>query len=289
MSSCAVVKGALWGLLLSGLLAGCAEHDPSYDAQLSDLASELVVSIDVLGTRDPATPRRMVVLLDPGPSATLDTEHLCPVIEAQASVNGLTLTQTQKGEYFSSGGGGLLSGYSGCYPIAFERELPAELPPELLEEPVRLKVHDGSGVVLVEARGLFVPLRASFASPTDGVMTPGATVSLSVEPSPEMLPWRLSGYYSAEVPGDSFGLGSIEISDTGISFRVFERAVASSGTLRFVSDDGPFRGIVDRCEGAAQCSAKRSICSDLTSCMSGVAYGGGFDNLVLPASVAVEN
>lgn len=118
---------------------------------------------------------------------------------------------------------------------------------------------------------------------------PGATVSLSVEPSPEMLPWRLSGYYTAEVPGDSFGLGSIEISDTGISFRVFERAVASSGTLKFVSDDGPFRGIVDRCEGAAQCSAKRSICSDLTSCMSGVAYGGGFDSLVLPASVAVEN
>src|SRR3954471_12913542 len=97
------------GLLLAGVLLGCADDDPSYDARLADLAAELVVSVDVLGTPEPATPRRLVVVLDPGPSATIDPDNLCPVIEAEASVNGLALVQTGKGEYFSSGGGGILS------------------------------------------------------------------------------------------------------------------------------------------------------------------------------------
>ncbi len=279
---------AFSSLLLASLLFGCADNDPSYDARLADLASELVVSVDVLGTPNPATPRRVVVVLDPGPSATRDPDHLCPVIEAQASLNGLALNQTGKGEYFNSGGG--LFGYSGCNPIAFERELPQELPPELLAEPSRVQVSDGSGVVVIEARGLFHPVRAAFVSPSDGVMTPGALVSLSIEPSAAMLPWRLSGYYTADVPSNSFGLSDIEISDTGVAFQVFEHAVPSSGSLELWSDSGgPFRGIVDLCQGAVQCTAARSVCADSSSCVSGVAYGDGFDSLVLPASVAVEN
>ncbi|HYQ02339.1 MAG TPA: hypothetical protein VER96_26885 [Polyangiaceae bacterium] len=271
---------AFSALLLATLLAGCKDDDPSYDGRLSDLASELVVSVEVIGTPNPATPRRILVTLDPGPSATRDQDNLCAVVEAQASVNGLALEQTQKGDYFYTGGG-ILSGYSGCYPITFERALPEELPPELLEELTRVQVRDESGVVLVEARGLFQSVRATFVEPADGVMTPGDLVSLAVEPSPEMLPWRLSGYYRADVPGDSFGLGEIEINETGIQFHVFERAVASSGAIKFSSDSGgPFRGIVDTCQGAARCSAART---------SGVTYSDGFDSLVLPASVAAEN
>ena len=271
------------------MLSGCADADPSYDARLADLAPELSVSVDVLGTRDPATPRRVSVLLGPGPSATIDQDHLCPVIEARASLNGLALDQTQKGEYFFSSGSGFLSSSAGCYPIVFERELPEELPAELLEEPARLEVRDESRLVLVEARGLFIPARANFLEPADGVMSPGALVSLSIEPSPKVLPPRLNGYYRAEVPGDSFGLGPIDITDTGITFRVSERAVPSSGRLELEGDQGPFRGIVDVCQGAAHCAAARSICSESFRCTTGVAYGDGFDSLVLPASVTVED
>ena len=284
-----VLERAVSGLLLVSLLVGCSDDGPSYDGRLADLASELVVSIDVLGTRDPATPRRMVVVLDPGPSATIDQDRLCPVIEAQASVNGLALDQTNKGDYFHlSGSSGF--GYSGCNLIAFERELPEELPSELLEERTRVQVRDESGVVLVEVRGLFHPPRASFVSPADGVMTPGALVSLSIEPSTEILPWRLSGYYRAEVPRDSFGLESIDVSEASVSFRVVERAVASSGSIELSSDSGgPFWGIVDVCQGAAQCSAARSLCFNGSRCTSGVAYDDGFDSLVLAASVSVGN
>lgn len=279
------------GLVLAVGVVGCADDDPSYDAGLIELASELRVTVEVLGTPDPPTPRRIRVLLDPGPSATLDQDHLCPVIEAYATLNGFALEQTQKGEYFSSsGGGGILSGYSGCYPITFERALPEELPPELLEEPARVLLLDATGLVRIDVRGLFHPVRATFVSPPDGVLKPGSVVTLGIEPSTEMLPPRLSGYYTAEVPGDSFGLGSIDIHETGIAFRVLENAVPSSGTLEITGDRaGAFRGIVDVCQGAAVCAAERSICAFGASCSTGVAYGDGFDSLILPASVARED
>jgi len=285
MVSFRVVERTFSGLLLVYLLVGCSDDGPSYDGRLADLASDLDVSVDVLGTRDPATPRRVVVVLDPGPSASIDKDNMCPVIEAQASVNGLALGQTNKGGYFFHGGSGF--GYSGCNPIEFERELPEELPPELLEEPTRVQVRDESGVVRVEVGGLFHPPRASFVSPVDGVMTPGTIVSLSIEPSTEVLPRPLSGHYTAEVPRDSFGLGSFEISHTGVAFRVSERAVSSSGSLELSSESGgPFRAIVGVCQGAAQCSAARWLCFGGSPCTKSY---GGFDSLVLPASVAVEN
>jgi hypothetical protein len=249
------------------------------------------VYVEVLGTPDPPTPRRIRVTLEPGPSATIDQENLCAVIEANASVNGVPLEQVQTGEYFhSSGGGGILSGYSGCEPILFERALPDELPAVLLEEPVWVEIHDGAGVVSIEARGLFHPPTAHFSTPADGVMHPGATVELVVEPTPAMLPTRLTGYYTADVPGDSFGLGMIKITETGLAFGVTERAVPSSGTLEITGDrSGPFHAVISRCDGAAACWATRSVCYDSINCRTGVAYGGGFDSLILPASVVAKN
>jgi hypothetical protein len=271
--------------------AGCADDGPSYDATLADIAHELRVHVEVLGTRDPPAARRIRVDLVPGPSATIDQENLCAVIEANASVNGVPLEQVQTGEYFhSSGGGGILSGYSGCKPILFERALPDELPAALLEEPVWVQIHDSAGVVSIEARGLFHPPTAHFSTPADGVMHPGDTVELAVEPSPAMLPTRLTGYYTAEVPGNSFGLGMIEISETGVVFSIPERAVSSSGSLEITGDrSSPFRALIDRCDGAAECSAIRTVCSDSTLCSTGIAYGGGFDSLILPASVVAES
>ena len=278
------------GFALALLSAGCTDDGPSYDATLSDIAGELRVSVEVLGTRDPATPRRIQIFLQPGPSATIDQERLCPLIEANASVNGLALKQTEKGEYFSSsGGGGILSGSAGCRPISFDLALPEELPPALLEEPARVQLRDSVGAVNIEARGLFHPPTARFSEPADGMMHPGDTVELLVEPSVAMLPPRLSGYYTAEVPGDSFGLGEIEITETGVVFGVIESAVPSRGTVKLTGDrSGPFRAIIDKCEGAASCSAARSICYDSYDCRTGVAYGGGFDSLILPASVVAE-
>jgi hypothetical protein len=291
------VKTQTWAAaVLAIACAGCADDGPSYDGpsydgNLGELAAELRVYVEVLGTPDPPTPRRIRVALEPGPSATIDQDNLCAVIEANASVNGVPLEQVQTGEYFhSSGGGGILSGYSGCEPILFERALPDELPPALLEEPVWVHIHDGAGVVSIEARGLFHPPTAHFSTPADGVMHPGDTVELVVEPSPAMLPTRLTGYYTAEVPGDSFGLSRIETSETGIFFNVTERAVSSRGSLEITGEhSAPFRALIDRCDGAVACSAIRTVCSSSHSCPTGIAYGGGFDSLILPASVVAEN
>lgn len=277
------------GVALALWSAGCADDDPSYDATLADIAGELRVEVVVLGTPNPATPRRIQVFLDPGPSATLDQERLCPLIEANASVNGVALEQTGYGEYFSSsGGGGVFSGYSGCKPISFERALPDELPPALLEEPARVQIRDSAGRVNLEARGLFNPPTARFSVPEDGVMRPGGTVELVVEPTPAMLPTRLSGYYTAEIPGDSFGLGNVTVTETGVRFEVTERAVPSTGTLEIEGKSAPFRALVDVCQGAETCITVRSICASSNDCRTGVAYGGGFDSLILPASVASE-
>ena len=62
------------------------------------------------------------------------------------------------------------------------------------------------------------------------------------------------------------------------------------GGIELTSDSGgPFWGIVDVCQGAAQCSAARSLCFNGSRCTSGVAYDDGFDSLVLAASVSVGN
>jgi hypothetical protein len=267
------------------------DDDPSYEANLRDFAEGLRVVVDVLGTPDPPTVRRLRVLLDPGPGATIDQDSLCPVIHAKATVNGTPLQQTGFGEYFFSGGGSILSGSSGCEPITFELDLAAQADSHTLwEEPTRIDVTDGSGAIHFEGRAVLVAPRISFAASEDALMIPGSTVQLRVEPDVLVLPRQLEGYYrAAEEPGRSFGLGQITKTAEGIAFFVLATAAPSSGAIEIQGDGSgnAFRGLVDRCEGAAFCRAERSVCAFDSSCSTGIAYGSGFDRFVLPASVAL--
>lgn len=279
--------GCFLCVAVTGPIASGCEDDPSYDAELSKLASELRVSVNVLGTRDPPTPKRLRVDLEPGPSATLDQDSLCPVVHATATVNGIPLEQTQFGEYFHSSGQGFLSGSSGCEPIAFERELNQDLLSGF-SEPTRIEVSDHSGSVRVEGRAFLRAAEAHFAAPEDSALLPGAQVELLIEPGVAVLPRDLSGYYRAEVPSDSFGLDPVTRTATGVAFKVLDSARPSSGLIRIggKGHGDPFRGIVDVCQGALSCRVERGACWD-QRCTTGIAYGPGFDELVLPASVSI--
>lgn len=275
-------------IAMTGAVAGgCKDEDPSYDAELSKLASELHVSVHVLGTSDPPTPRRVRVDLEPGPSATIDQDSLCPVVHATATINGVELEQTQFGDYFRTSGQGALSGRSGCEPIAFERELEQDLLGGF-SEPTRIEVLDHSGGVRVEGHAFLRAAEAHFAVPEDSILLPGARVELRVEPGVEVLPRALSGYYRAEVASDSFGLDPVTPTATGVAFEVLDSARPSSGLIQIggAGYGDPFLGIVDVCEGALSCRVERGACWD-QRCTTGIAYGPGFDELVLPASVSI--
>jgi hypothetical protein len=95
--------------------------------------------------------------------------------------------------------------------------------------------------------------------------------------------------YDRELPADlpSELLG--EATSSGLGFDVMPSVMPSMGVVSFEGGSGfsAFGGIVTRCSGAQTCLAERSICGDTVGCEYGVAYGGGFDRLELPASVAL--
>jgi hypothetical protein len=264
-------------LVGSCLLVACDGSDPSYDTSLRILAAELRVNAEVLGTSDPPTARRLRIILEPGPRATLDQEHLCPIVHATATVNGVRLEQTSGGEHFPGG----------CDPILYELELTDELLADLQQEPTHIEVRDSSGAVEIDARALLSPPIASFLTPASAQLRPGEEVELSIEPSPEALPYALMGDYTADDPPRSFGLGQIVPTEQGLSFTVLDSAMPSNGVIRIegAGFGNPFRGIVDRCDGAETCILKRVSCDAIHDCRSSYAYGPGFDKLELAASV----
>ena len=266
-------------LLLTVLktIACAGPIDGSYPATLAQLSSNLTVSVEVLGTSKPATERRVRVILQPGPSSSKDVDHQCPVIEAKASINGAELGESSNGEYFSAG-------YSGCRPILFERALPDGPTPDLLQEPCVVEVTDGSGSIHVQGHGLFHAPSASFLTPSDGAMVLGSTAGLQVQPSAEVLPG--AGLQVSYVPDQAeagFECDQVTITDAGLSFDVPATTMPSSGKLTVIARIAPFKGIVDRCEGAQTCTLTRAACD--VDCTAGVADGGGFDEFDLDASV----
>src|SRR5262245_25951668 len=92
---CSILPSLALALSVPG---GC-DAEPEYEADLDELAAELDVTVDVLGTPDPPLPRRIQILLEPGPNATRSLDELCPMVHASATVNGFAIPQLHAGEY----------------------------------------------------------------------------------------------------------------------------------------------------------------------------------------------
>jgi len=259
------------------VLGGCGSPDPNFDVTLGEIRSELTIHVRVLGTRDPVQPRRLMVELDPGVSAGLRHEALCPIPRASATVNGLPLGLGNDGEWTGSQ----------CGDIWYERELETELPSELNQSSNRVELRDDSGEAIVEGDNFINAPTASIVSPEGGRMLPGQRVEFHISPDSVQLPLEIDIYYHADTPSLSFGMEFIEATGTGFAAKAAESAQPSSGriTIEGQGFGNPFRMTPSRCEGAKQCSIERGLCGEAMQCRHGIAYGPGFDVLEVPASV----
>jgi hypothetical protein len=233
--------------------------------------------VTVIGTADPATPRRLKVELD-GNVRDDDDELYCPVIAAAANVNGLSLEQIDRGGSIESGSVG------GCRIIRFELELDEQ--PELDEDTSELVIEDGSGRIALEAKNFFRAPAVELVAPVEELVI-GEQAELAIEPGPEVLPVPFVVRFSGASGAQSFSLdeGDVEMTARGVRF-VVPDIEPGDGTLD-VRGSGvikAFRGVVTRCDAAASCAVLRAACAT-SSCTSATSVPDAFDRLQVPVAV----
>ena len=273
-------------LLISSACDGT--NDPSRSVELAEIAESLSIEALVLGTPDPATVHGLQVTLTSS-SRDADGELICPVVDANATINGLAVEQTEHGGA-TSGRSSTLAVGGGCKPIQFTAAL--EDDEELEDDETVLVIEDASARVQLRASNIFAAPRAELAG---GELIAGSTAELAILPGPEALPIELQLAFSGDSTEQSFSYrlagqndSELELTEDGLRFEVPD-VEAGPGRLVItgIGHVDAFRGKVTLCMGAASCSVMRAACAT-ASCSSAASVPTGFDEIALDAVVVAR-
>lgn len=251
-------RGRLTIGVLCAMAAGC-ETDGTYEASVIALERDVLASLTVAADGD------IELRLERWYGSEAFGWERCPVLHAEATVNGAPMAvvnaggwvPVQPGDTIFDGGGGH------CEPMIYRLlDPPAAI---LQSEDIQIELRDEGGAIAIEVPFIGTP-ELALAEPR--VLVPGARAVLEVLPSVQAIDFAaITAHYEGELaqktPGNArtgFEAGEIEATETGMAFIVPAMQPDSHGVLRLLHETpGSWPLRVTRCKGVGGCQASKVL------------------------------